>query len=77
LDRITIFRPEGGVYEVHTVPHKDCPYLYASKLVNRHRREGQDFSYQVEISGKKSKPYSADEIQVHAFLKEVFGAPKP
>lgn len=77
MARIAIIKSNGAVDEVHVVVLGDCPYTYASKLVHHHRRQGQDFSYQVEVSGEVFGPYSADEIIARAFLKENFDVPRP
>ncbi|NWL42599.1 hypothetical protein [Bradyrhizobium elkanii] len=71
MNRITIIRADGGVYEVHALPRNVCPILYADGLVRRYG-EG-NFRYQIEASGQKPKAFTAIEIKAHAALKREFG----
>lgn len=72
MDRMTIIGPAGAAHQVLTIPLGSCPYRYAANFARKHHRKEQNFSYQLEISGKKFGPYDADELVTQA--NELFGS---
>ncbi|WP_407167786.1 hypothetical protein [Bradyrhizobium sp. ORS 111] len=72
MNRITIVKTDGSVYEVHTLPRDACPILSAGHLARCHR--ARNFRYQIEASGQKSEAFTAVEIEARAALQREFGA---
>jgi len=72
LTRLTVFNPDGTVHEVHVLPVKGDPSVYALDLIRRHRSEGRELRYGLDVPGEPQGPFSADEMCARAFIKKEF-----
>jgi hypothetical protein len=67
-NRVTLLKPDGGIFEVHTVAMGTDPYIYTRDLIERDAKNGLPArEYIIERDGVRTKA-TAEEVLARAQL---------